>query len=137
MNDSGNDVKRKFDSGEWLDKWRGLDSIWVDMSWFSMPALTLTKYIKCVGTVCGIGQIDWWYAKELEKLSEEDKNELESLCIRNKNIINDSYKTKSKELIKNKFKIITLCGSTRFVNEYTDVMKWLTLQDNIVISVGL
>lgn len=37
----------------------------------------------------------------------------------------------------NKFKVITLCGSTKFKNDYLDVTKWLTLQGNIVISVGL
>lgn len=33
--------------------------------------------------------------------------------------------------------VITLCGSTRFKKEYLEVTKWLTLQNNIVISVGL
>jgi hypothetical protein len=33
--------------------------------------------------------------------------------------------------------IITLCGSTKFKQEYLDVNKWLTLQGNIVISVSL
>ena len=36
-----------------------------------------------------------------------------------------------------KFKVITLCGSTRFRAEYERVQKELTLQGNIVISVGL
>ena len=36
-----------------------------------------------------------------------------------------------------KFKIITLCGSTKFKPEYTEVTKWLTLKGNIIISVGL
>lgn len=34
-------------------------------------------------------------------------------------------------------KIITLCGSTRFKEEYIKVQRDLTLQGNIVISVGL
>ena len=33
--------------------------------------------------------------------------------------------------------VITLCGSTKFKKEYLEVTKWLTLQNNIVISVGL
>lgn len=37
----------------------------------------------------------------------------------------------------NKYKVITLCGSTRFKNEFMKVQKDLTLQGNIVISVGL
>ena len=37
----------------------------------------------------------------------------------------------------NKYPIITLCGSTRFKNEFMEVQKQLTLEGNIVISVGL
>ncbi len=36
-----------------------------------------------------------------------------------------------------KYKIITLCGSTRFRDEFMEVQKRLTLEGNIVISVGL
>jgi hypothetical protein len=36
-----------------------------------------------------------------------------------------------------KYKIITLCGSTRFKDEYIAEQKRLTLEGNIVISVGL
>jgi hypothetical protein len=36
-----------------------------------------------------------------------------------------------------KYKIITLCGSTKFKNEFMDVQKRLSLAGNIVISVGL
>jgi len=33
--------------------------------------------------------------------------------------------------------VITLCGSTRFKNEFLEVQKQLTLQGHIVLSVGL
>ena len=36
-----------------------------------------------------------------------------------------------------KYKVITLCGSTRFKDEYLETQKRLTLEGNIVISVGL
>ena len=39
-------------------------------------------------------------------------------------------------MIKN-YKVITLCGSTRFKDEFLKVQKDLTLKGNIVISVGL
>ena len=39
-------------------------------------------------------------------------------------------------MIKN-YKVITLCGSTRFKKEFMEVQKDLTLNGNIVISVGL
>ena len=35
------------------------------------------------------------------------------------------------------YKVITLCGSTRFKDEFMEAQKRLTLQGNIVISVGL
>ena len=37
----------------------------------------------------------------------------------------------------NGFKVITLCGSTRFKEEFLEAQKRLTLEDNVVISVGL
>jgi hypothetical protein len=36
-----------------------------------------------------------------------------------------------------KYKVITLCGSTRFKDEFIAAQKRLTLEGNIVISVGL
>lgn len=36
-----------------------------------------------------------------------------------------------------KYKVITLCGSTRFKDEFLQVQKILTLKGNIVLSVGL
>lgn len=36
-----------------------------------------------------------------------------------------------------KYKMITLCGSTRFKDEFLKVQRQLTLEGNIVISVGL
>ncbi len=36
-----------------------------------------------------------------------------------------------------KYPVITLCGSTRFKNEFIEMQKRLTLEGNIVISVGL
>ena len=36
-----------------------------------------------------------------------------------------------------KYKVITLCGSTRFKDTFAEPQKRLTLEENIVISVGL
>ena len=36
-----------------------------------------------------------------------------------------------------KYKVITLCGSTRFKEAFMEIQKILTLEGNIVISVGL
>lgn len=37
----------------------------------------------------------------------------------------------------NGFKVITLCGSTRFKDEFLEAQKRLTLEGNVVVSVGL
>ena len=36
-----------------------------------------------------------------------------------------------------KFKVVTLCGSTRFKEQFLEAQKRLTFEGNIVISVGL
>ena len=36
-----------------------------------------------------------------------------------------------------KYKVITICGSTRFKEQFLEAQKRLTLEGNIVISVGL
>lgn len=36
-----------------------------------------------------------------------------------------------------KYKVVTLCGSTKFKEQFIEVQKRLSLQGNIVISVGL
>lgn len=36
-----------------------------------------------------------------------------------------------------KYKVITLCGSTRFKEQFIEIQKQLTLKGNMVISVGL
>ena len=36
-----------------------------------------------------------------------------------------------------RYPVITLCGSTRFKSEFMEAQKRLTLEGNIVISVGL
>lgn len=40
-------------------------------------------------------------------------------------------------MMSGEYPIITLCGSTRFKDEFMEVQKRLTLEGNIVISVGL
>ena len=40
-------------------------------------------------------------------------------------------------LMINGYKVITLCGSTRFKDEFLEAQKRLTLEGNVVISVGL
>jgi hypothetical protein len=42
-----------------------------------------------------------------------------------------------KQIMVGKYKVITLCGSTKFKNEFMEAQKRLSLAGNIVISVGL
>ena len=46
------------------------------------------------------------------------------------------YRGGSQKMI-GKYKVITLCGSTRFKDAFMEAQKRLTLEGNIVISVGL
>ena len=46
------------------------------------------------------------------------------------------YEEKNKDMV-GKYKVITLCGSTRFKDAFMEAQKRLTLEGNIVISVGL
>ena len=56
-------------------------------------------------------------------------------------IIRNSYKkiisSKDSIIANNRFPIITLCGSTKFKDDFIKAQKELTLRGNIVISVGL
>lgn len=36
-----------------------------------------------------------------------------------------------------KYPVVTLCGSTRFIEQFVEAQKRLILEGNIVISVGL
>lgn len=49
----------------------------------------------------------------------------------------EKYRLRDKEYNENKYKVITLCGSTKFKDEFIKAQKELTLQGNIVISLSL
>lgn len=49
----------------------------------------------------------------------------------------EKYRLRDKEYNENKYKVITLCGSTKFKDEFIKVQRELTLQGNIVISLSL
>ena len=46
----------------------------------------------------------------------------------------EKYKLREQEYIENKYKIITLCGSTKFKNEFMKVQEKFTLEGNIVFT---
>ncbi len=45
--------------------------------------------------------------------------------------------TRRGQIMQGKYPVITLCGSTRFKDQFMEAQKRLTLEGNIVISVGL
>ena len=47
------------------------------------------------------------------------------------------YKWRDETIMVGKYKVITICGSTRFKDSFIEAQKRLTLEGNIVISVGL
>lgn len=58
-------------------------------------------------------------------------------CKQLKGIAKYTNNDKEGENMVGKYKVITLCGSTKFKDEFIEVQKNLTLEGNIVISVGL
>ena len=50
--------------------------------------------------------------------------------------LSPSFSKTDKNMV-DKYKVITLCGSTKFKEQYLEAQKRLTLEGNIVISVGL
>lgn len=49
----------------------------------------------------------------------------------------EKYSLRDKEYNENKYKVITLCGSTKFKDEFIKAQRELTLHGNIVISLSL
>ena len=48
-----------------------------------------------------------------------------------------NFAVRKKNHMQGRYKVITLCGSTKFKDEFLEIQKRLTLEGNIVISVGL
>ncbi len=74
-----------------------------------------------------LGKYLWLYFKENETCCQLHKTRSEWL-------IKESEQLR---IMVGKYPVITLCGSTRFKNEFLEAQKRLTLEGNIVISVGL
>ena len=70
------------------------------------------------------------YFEKLNNLSKEELNELLDKRVTLQKVLEMFNKSK-------KYEIITLCGSTKFKDEFIKAQEELTLQGKIVISVGL
>ena len=71
---------------------------------------------------------------ELDIPIEKDKYFIKKAEVELDKILKDNSKRKS---MVEKYKVITLCGSTKFKEQFMEVQKKLTLEGNIVLSLGL
>lgn len=69
-------------------------------------------------------------------LCEYDASKYNSLAESELEVCDSQIHSASHDRLNNNYKIITLCGSTKFKDEFMRIEKDLTLKGNIVISVG-
>lgn len=82
----------KFENGEYLRKWNGYEPGILGCTIYSEHiGIGEDKFFNCVGEFNGIGDVNWWIKEELDKLSQEELNELNLIC---------GYKTYLKKIIK-------------------------------------
>jgi hypothetical protein len=77
----------KFESGEYLREWRGFSPFW--MGCFYGDSVMLggeEEFSHCYDFFSGIGDVDWWIADEIEKLTEEQKERMYLIMERNKSV---------------------------------------------------
>ena len=77
----------KLDSGEYLSEWRGFSPYW--MGCFYGDSVVLggeEEFSHCYDFFSGIGDVDWWIASEIQKLTDEQKDRMYSLMVRNKEV---------------------------------------------------
>ena len=71
---------QKFKTGEYLRDWKGYSAILISGPYSEYIGIGEEKYAHCMDFFSGIGDVDWWIAKELDKLTEDEKEELEWIC---------------------------------------------------------
>ena len=101
------------------------------------------SYFTC-GYVVGNRHTDWFDFENAKYFGVDNKNEAKEYLEKEKSegrrhclyrLIDE--RLKNEEDISSKMKVITLCGSTRFKEQFLEQQKRLTLEGNVVISVGL
>lgn len=77
----------KFKTGEYLHEWRGFSPFWLGCFYGDGVVLGGEKeFSHCYDFFSGIGDVDWWIAAEIDKLTEEQKERMYSLLVRNKSV---------------------------------------------------
>jgi hypothetical protein len=78
---------KKFESGEYLREWRGFSPFWLGCFYGDSVMLGgEEEFSHCYDFFSGIGDVEWWIAEEIEKLSEEQKDRMYSIIERNKSV---------------------------------------------------
>jgi hypothetical protein len=77
----------KFKTGEYLHEWRGFSPFWLGCYYGDGVVLGGEKeFSHCYDFFSGIGDVDWWITAEIDKLTEEQKERMYSLLVRNKSV---------------------------------------------------
>lgn len=77
----------KFKTGEYLHEWRGFSPFWLGCFYGDSVLLGGEKeFSHCYDFFSGVGDVDWWIAAEIDKLTEEQKERMYSLLVRNKSV---------------------------------------------------
>lgn len=75
----------KFETGEYLREFRGFEPYWCGCFYGDSVQLGgEDEFSHCYDFFSGIGDVEWWISAELEALTDEQKDRLESLMKRNK-----------------------------------------------------
>ena len=71
---------KKIKTGEYLYEWKEYDTILIGGPYSDNIGIGEEKFLHCMDFFCGIGDVSWWIKKELDKLTEDEKTELEWIC---------------------------------------------------------
>lgn len=69
----------KFESGEYLRKWRGYSPDLLGIYSYDDRIEGEERFQHCIGEFHGIGDVSWWITAEVEALSEDDQDCLEAI----------------------------------------------------------
>jgi len=76
-----------FDDGSFLHEWRGFAPFWLGCFYGESKCNGgEEKYSHCYDFCSGIGDVEWWIADEIAKLSVAEQEEMYQLMVRNKAI---------------------------------------------------
>ena len=71
---------KKFETGEYLRKWKGFEPILIGGAYSSLIGIGEENFSHCIGGFSGIGEVSWWFSEELDRLSVNEILELNKTC---------------------------------------------------------